>query len=161
MIDISHQIKTFLKAQGAAWVATYADYMMRIFLDKVLAVGYLHATFLGALTGGFVNCAINYKWAFKDNLRKKKSVAWRYLLVWSGSIFFNTAGTWFFKEIVGLKAYYAMVVASFLVAIFWNYLMQLTFVFGKESLLSERAKARNRLIVRVVKSAFHGFRTRE
>ena len=151
MANIGREITTFLKAQGAAGVATFADYMMRVFVDKILAIGYLHATFIGAVTGGVVNCIINYKWAFGDHDRSKKSVAWRYLVIWTGSILLNTGGTWFFKEIVGMKAYSAMMVTSLLVAVCWNYLMQLTFVFGKKKLLSDRAKARNKLIVKFVK----------
>lgn len=123
------EVFTFAKAQGSAFVATLSDYVMRVLLDKVVGIPYIYATFFGALTGGIVNCCINYRFVFSDNDTKKLDVAWRYLVIWSGSIFFNTAGTGFFKEVFGIKVYYSMLLTSALVGIFWNYMMQRLFVF--------------------------------
>lgn len=123
---------TFLKAQTSAGIATCADYGVRLFLNKIVCLGYVGSTFLGALVGGIVNCCINYGWVFKTKDKSKREVMWRYFIVWAGSIILNTLGTWFFKAAVGLRAYTAMLVTSALVAVCWNYTMQRSFVFGNK-----------------------------
>ncbi len=128
-LSIKKEIQTFFKAQGSAIFATACDYAMRLFLDKVVDFNYLTATFLGALTGGIVNCFVNYNFAFRNNGVHKKDVAARYFVIWAGSICLNTAGTGFFKEYVHIPAYFAMLLTSLLVAFFWNYLLQRSFVF--------------------------------
>ncbi len=132
-LSVKKEISMFSKAQGSALLATFCDYSMRIFVDKIIDFDYLQATFFGALTGGIVNCIINYRYVFSDNDARKRDVAWKYLMIWTGSIVFNTAGTGFFKEFMGIKAYYSMLLTSALVAMCWNYMMQRTFVFkGKK-----------------------------
>jgi len=130
--NIKKEVTTFMKAQGSAIFATGCDYFMRLMLDKVIGTSYVWATFLGAVFGGIVNCCINYRWVFSGNDNRKRDVAWRYLVIWLGSVILNTAGTAFFKEVVGIKAYYAMLLTSALVAIGWNYTMQRWFVFRKK-----------------------------
>ncbi|MCD8288517.1 MAG: GtrA family protein [Prevotella sp.] len=128
-LSLKKEIFTFCKAQGSAVFATGCDYAMRLFIDKVLDHNYLMATFFGALTGGMVNCIVNYNFAFRGNTARKIDVVLRYFLMWAGSIALNTAGTAFFKEIVGLRVYTAMLLTSFLVALFWNYMLQRSFVY--------------------------------
>ncbi len=127
--SIKKEILTFFKAQGSAIFATGCDYAMRLFIDKLVGLNYLTATVIGGLTGAVVNCIVNYNFAFRGNSARKRDVALRYFLMWTGSIALNTLGTAFFKECVGLKAYFAMLLTSFLVAICWNYGLQRSFVF--------------------------------
>jgi putative flippase GtrA len=131
--NIKNEVFTFTKAQGSALVATLCDYMMRVFLDLIIGLTYIHATFFGALTGGIVNCCINYRFVFSGNDARKRDVAWRYLIIWTGSILLNTGGTGLFKEVFGIKAYFSMLITSAIVAVCWNYMMQRLFVFrGKK-----------------------------
>lgn len=130
--NIKKEVTTFIKAQGSAIFATGCDYLMRLMLDKVIDINYVWATFLGAVFGGFVNCCINYRFVFGSGDRRKRDVAWRYLLIWCGSVLLNTAGTAFFKEVIHIRAYFAMLLTSALVAIGWNYTMQRCFVFKKK-----------------------------
>lgn len=130
--SITKEIFTFVKAQGSAGLATLCDYAARVFLDKIVDISYVSATFFGAIVGGIVNCIINYRFVFGDSDQRKRDVAWRYFIIWCGSILLNTAGTAFFKEVVGLKAYFAMMLTSALVAVGWNYTMQRLFVFKKK-----------------------------
>lgn len=131
--NIKREVFTFTKAQASALVATLCDYMMRIFLDMIIGLSYIYATFFGALTGGIVNCCINYRFVFSGNDARKRDVAWRYFVIWSGSIILNTAGTGFFKEVVGIKAYFSMLITSAIVAVCWNYMMQRFFVFRSKN----------------------------
>lgn len=132
------EILTFAMAQTSAGVATCIDYGTRIFFNKILGVGYVSSTFIGALVGGIANCCINYRLVFRTKDKTKREVMWRYFIVWTGSILLNTAGTWFFKAVVGLRAYTAMVVTSALVAVCWNYMMQRSFVFGTKKKLENK-----------------------
>ncbi len=127
--NLRKEFFTFTKAQGSALVATVADYFMRIVLNKIIGLSYINATFFGALTGGIVNCCINYRFVFSGNDTRKRDVAWRYFAIWTGSILLNTSGTAFFKEVLGVKAYFAMLITSAIVAVCWNYMMQRMFVF--------------------------------
>ena len=132
--NIKKEIFTFTKAQGSALVATLSDYLMRVFLNLIVGISYINATLCGALTGGIVNCCINYRFVFSGNDARKRDVAWRYFVIWTGSILLNTSGTAFFKEVMGVKVYFAMLMTSAIVAICWNYMMQRLFVFrGKKT----------------------------
>lgn len=127
--NVKKELFTFSKAQGSALISTVCDYLMRFLLNIIIGFSYINATFFGALTGGFVNCCINYRFVFSGNDARKRDVAWRYLIIWTGSVVFNTAGTGFFKEVFGIKAYFSMLLTSAIVAICWNYMMQRLFVF--------------------------------
>ena len=127
--NVKKELFTFSKAQGSALISTVCDYLMRLLLNIIIGFSYINATFFGALTGGFFNCCINYRFVFSGNDARKRDVAWRYLIIWTGSVVFNTAGTGFFKEVFGIKAYFSMLLTSAIVAICWNYMMQRLFVF--------------------------------
>ncbi len=128
-LSLKKEIFTFSKAQCSAIFATCCDYAVRLLFDKALDFNYLAATFIGAVTGGIVNSFVNYNFAFRGNHARKIDVAWRYFVMWAGSILLNTAGTGFFKEFVGLKVYFSMLLTSFLVALCWNYMLQRSFVY--------------------------------
>ena len=132
-----------MKAQLSAQVASLCDFLFTILLVKLLGVFYLYATFCGSITGGMVNCFINYHWVFGANDCKKKFVAMKYLFVWTGSILLNTWGTFGLTEwltnmrwVNHLLGYYvddvfilSKIVVSILVGFFWNYQLQRTFVY--------------------------------
>lgn len=72
----------FVKAQLSSYVASLVDFLVTILLVKLSGLFYLYATFLGAVAGGMVNCAINYGWVFHAGDCKKTHVALKYLFVW-------------------------------------------------------------------------------
>lgn len=57
-----HEIVTFLKAQASSLLATAVDFGVTVLLANLFGIYYVYATFIGALSGGCVNCAVNYKW---------------------------------------------------------------------------------------------------
>jgi putative flippase GtrA len=138
----------FLKAQLSAQVASIVDFCSTVFLVKFFGIYYLYATFTGSVAGGVVNCAINYGWVFHAEDCKKTHVAFKYFLVWSGSILLNTWGTfilteWFtgMKLINHLLGYYvndlfmlSKVIVSLLVGFFWNYCLQRFFVYRNHNI---------------------------
>ncbi|MDO4162958.1 MAG: GtrA family protein [Bacteroides sp.] len=139
----SHSIWVFCKAQLSAQFASVVDFLVTILLAKAFGIFYLYATFTGSVVGGMVNCAINYGWVFHAKNVKKKYVAIKYLLVWGGSLLFNTWGTFALTEwitdmtwINKLPGFYVTnvfllckIVVAVLVAFIWNYQMQRLFVY--------------------------------
>ena len=134
---------TFGKAQCSAFIATTADFAITIVLARCLGVWYADATLAGAVTGGIVNCAINYRWVFHAFGMKKKYVALRYIVVWTGSIALNTLGTYWLTEASGIDFVIAKAAVAVAVAVLWNYQMQRRFVFhdgcGRASAHTHRA----------------------
>lgn len=126
---IRTELWTFGKAQLTAQVATLADFSLSLLLASAVGMHYLTASFIGALTGGIVNCCMNYRWVFHASDVKKKNVAVKYMLVWCGSIALNTLGTYLLTELSGQYFIYAKAVVAVLVAIFWNYQLQRSFVY--------------------------------
>ncbi|MBQ7441157.1 MAG: GtrA family protein, partial [Prevotella sp.] len=99
MRSLKHAIITFCKAQLSAQIATVVDFTVTALLAELFGIWYLIATFVGALSGGVVNCIVNYHWVFKAQELKKQFVAIKYLFVWCGSILLNTAGTYVLTEL--------------------------------------------------------------
>lgn len=73
----------FLKAMCSAQIASAVDFMATLALVNFCGLYYVYATFLGALSGGVVNCCINYKWVFCVS-SSKCHIALKYMLVWGG-----------------------------------------------------------------------------
>lgn len=135
-------VYVFLRAQLSAQMATFADFSVTILLVKLLDIYYLYATLAGAVYGGIINCVINYKWTFKST-EKKTNVALKFVLVWIGSIWLNTWGTYASTEALGtipwvrdtLSLYFGdffiipKIVVAIIVALCWNYNMQRLFVY--------------------------------
>lgn len=152
----------FVRAQLSAQLATICDFILTILLTSLFHLYYVYATFAGAVLGGMVNCIINYRWTFKTPECKKKHVALKYILVWIGSLFLNTWGTYLLTELM-MKVNFvhtfsgwiaenlfilSKVVMSVLVAVCWNYLLHRNFVYKdlnikdyfKENLINKNQK---------------------
>jgi len=136
-------IFTFLRAQFSSQIASLTDFAVTILLAKLFNLFYVYATFIGAVSGGIVNCIINYKWTFKAQGVKIKYVAIKYTSVWIGSIFLNTGGTYAMTELLKRNLWlreflghmvddvfiFSKIVVSLLVGFLWNYNMQRVFVY--------------------------------
>lgn len=133
----------FLRAQFSSQLASITDFSVTIVLAKVFSLYYVYATFFGSVCGGIVNCIINYKWTFKAKDSKKRHVAIKYLTVWTGSIIFNTSGTYLVTELLGRFTWLrdllghlfddvfivSKIFVSLIVGFVWNYNMQRLFVY--------------------------------
>ena len=134
---------TFLRAQLSSQLASITDFVVTILLANVFNLYYVVATFTGSVCGGVANCVVNYRWTFKAMDVKKRYIAVRYLIVWGGSIFFNTSGTYIMTELLK-KIPWLMrlsnlffenifiipkIVVSLFVGFVWNYNMHRYFVY--------------------------------
>ena len=136
--------KEFGKAQVSSAFSTAVDFLGTAVVYE-LTEHVVLSTAIGAVMGGVANCTTNYRWTFKGTTRSKRGVAWRYMLVWIGSIVLNTSGTESgvksllavyesfdivihptLAHVLGVKAFVAAIVA-----VFWNFLMQKYYVYRK------------------------------
>ena len=93
----------FIRAQLSAQVATVVDFLVSIVLNQGFGIYYVYATLTGSVSGGLVNCAINYKWTFHTEDCGPMYVLFKYLLVWLGSIGLNLWGTYLLTEFLTMQ----------------------------------------------------------
>ena len=156
MDSLRHQIWTFCKAQISAQVATIIDFAVSLFMAEVVGIWYLYSTFIGALSGGVFNCVVNYRWVFNAIGLKKKYVALKYFMVWTGSILLNTSGTYLLTEWSKTHFVYSKIIVAVLVALLWNYLMQKNFVYRDIHLNEVIGKLKNYKIKKLEKKGNEG-----
>lgn len=144
-------ILMFVRAQLSAQVATIADFVLSIALNQLFAVYYVYATFCGAVTGGIINCTVNYRWTFHTHDCRPVWVMFKYVIVWMGSIALNTGGTYLMTELLTghTGAFFARnsswafilskIVVAVSVAVLWNYNLHRKFVF-RDAHLKEKLK---------------------
>lgn len=142
MRSLKHAIITFCKAQLSAQIATVVDFTVTALLAELFGIWYLIATFVGALSGGVVNCIVNYHWVFKAQELKMRFVAIKYLFVWCGSILLNTGGTYVLTELSAQHYLISKVVVAILVGFLWNYQMQRLFVYRDNHLKDKLERLR-------------------
>ncbi len=137
----------FLRAQLSAQFATLADFILTYVCFQWLGIYYVMATSIGAITGGVVNCVINYKWAFATKDCQFKWVFFKYVLVWIGSFVLNVGGVFLLVELLqhhtylwerasGFYLIIAKIIVSVIVSVGWNYVLHRYFVFQDAKILS-------------------------
>ena len=135
-----HSLLVFLRAQLSAQFATLADFVLTYVCFRWLGFYYLLATSIGAISGGIINCVINYKWAFATKDCQFKWVFFKYILVWGGSFVLNVGGVFLLVELLKShtslweqsSSFYFMlskVIVSAIVSVGWNYVLHRYFVF--------------------------------
>lgn len=142
-----HSLFMFLRAQLSAQFATLADFFLTYVCFEWLGIYYVLATSIGAITGGIINCVINYKWAFATKDCQFKWVFFKYILVWIGSFILNVGGVYLLVEFMqnnthlwekasGLYLIIAKVIVSIIVSVGWNYVLHRYFVFQDAHILN-------------------------
>ena len=129
--------KQMLYAQFSSACATLFDFIVTGMLFHFAAFNYVGSTLVGAVSGGVLNCVINYRWTFCGASNSKKTVAWRYLVVWLWSMLLNVWGVTFLVWAVTpagaavqlTTLMYSKVLVAVLVAICWNFTMQKYWVY--------------------------------
>ena len=142
-----HSLFMFLRAQLSAQFATLADFILTYVCFEWLGIYYVLATSIGAITGGIINCVINYKLAFATKDCQFKWVFFKYILVWIGSFILNVGGVYLLVEFMqnnthlwekasGLYLIIAKVIVSIIVSVGWNYVLHRYFVFQDARILN-------------------------
>ena len=135
-MQIKRLIIQFLEAEASSLISTFVDFITTALLVKYAGWWYVIATSVGAACGGTTNAIINYNWTFKGTEQQKRTILYRYFLVWLGSLFLNTAGTTLVANIMshdGTAKAFGIVMESktivaVIVAILWNFTMQKRYV---------------------------------
>ena len=137
----------FVRAQLSGQVATLVDFFISIVLNQWYGVYYVYATLTGSVSGGLINCAINYKWTFRTTDCSPSHVLFKYVLVWMGSIGLNLWGTFLLTEFLKAQTGYyhlnassafiaSKVAVSAMVTVLWSYNLHRKFVFRNSHLKS-------------------------
>lgn len=139
MGKIKEELVTFGKAELTASCASVVDFGLAFFLSDIIGIYYGLANALGVISGGITNCILNYRYVFGDSKSKKKSVAWRYFIIWGISWMLNSGGTIALTEFLNahehIQLHYMIPksIVSLLVAIFVNYPGQKKFVLSSNN----------------------------
>lgn len=132
----------FLRSGVSSQTASWADLILSFVLFAWLDFAPWLSTACGAVVGGVINCIINYKFTFHANDCPWRAVLVKYVLVWVGSVLFNSLGTegvywlvcrWDWLATLGFKPDGYFAAARLFVALVvswgWNFVMQRNFVY--------------------------------
>lgn len=133
-----------LKASITSMVSAIVDFGVSLatFASSLCSSGV--AASFGAISGGIVNCTMNYQWTFRHSESQLRCVVTKYVLVWVGSLLLNTFGTMLMTNLLlscplldlldisrNMRFSIARLLVSGAVSIFWNLRLQHDFVFRK------------------------------
>lgn len=119
----------FLRFQLTAIIATAVDFLMTIFLKEALNVYYPYAVGGGAVSGAITAFTINRYWVFKSLETHPVKQAFRYMLVMSGSVILNTAGTYLVTEKFNFQYLISKAIIGLIVGFTYSYHFSKRFVF--------------------------------
>lgn len=117
-----------LRSATAAAIATGSDFSIFSALLWATGVSAPVATFLGALTGGFINFTLNRTWTFNASGTKLK-MARRYVGVSTSSALMNASFVAILLWVPGQLPVVAWLIARGLVFLAWNYPLHRDYVF--------------------------------
>lgn len=121
--------QSFIRAQLAAFTGSAVDFLAFLFFSEVLNIWYVYATALGALLGAITNFLLGRYWVFLATESKMHYQAVRYSIVSLGSLLLNTAGVYLLTEYGMIHPIYSKLIVGFLVGVFYNFILQKTFVY--------------------------------
>ncbi|PBQ32815.1 GtrA family protein [Sphingobacteriaceae bacterium] len=124
-------MKTFLKAQFSALIATGVDFLVMICLVEILEWHYTLAVFVGAIGGALTNFLVNRYWAFDLIEQPVKQQSLKYSLVWMGSVLLNVSGVYLMTQVFKVSYIFSKIMVAIIVGLSFNYLLQKNFVFVK------------------------------
>ena len=125
------QFTRFFSAQAASLVGTLGDYCVTIAAVEAFHLYYLPAVVLGSMAGGGTNFYLSRHYVFGGAAQALSGQAYRYLLVWLGSLLLNSAGIYLLVQ--GLQEPYLVskILVNLVVGVGFNYVLQQKFVFRK------------------------------
>lgn len=119
----------FIKAQASALVATAVQFLVSFLLLHAWNGAGVAANLTGVVCGGITNFTINRKWVYQKGNDTWNWQALKYVLVWFGNLIVNTSCFWVLTHYTDIDQRVAMIMASVITAVGYNYGMQKRFVF--------------------------------
>jgi putative flippase GtrA len=121
---------TFVKAQASSLIASLFDFLTTVVCKEFFYLWYVVANIIGTIVGGATNFVLGRVWVFHKKEKSAPKQILKYILVWSGNAFLNTAGVFLVTHYIGLSYIISKIIVSFLVGISYNYILQKKFVFA-------------------------------
>jgi putative flippase GtrA len=121
---------TFVKAQASSLIASLFDFLTTVVCKEFFYLWYVIANIIGTIVGGATNFALGRLWVFHGKEKSMPQQIFKYLVVWSGNAFLNTAGVFLVTHYTGLSYIVSKIVVSLIVGFSYNYILQKKFVFA-------------------------------
>ena len=124
-------MRTFLKANIAAIIASFCDFGITVFFKQICRIDAVLASILGTIVGGIINFLIVRIWVFKSIQDHFLHQGKRYLLTWFGNLVLNSTGVYVLIKMMGVHYLFAKIATAITVAVGYNYPVQKKYVFKK------------------------------
>jgi putative flippase GtrA len=121
---------TFIKSQATSLIASLVDFAATFITVEALGVWYMNGTVAGSVSGGVTSFILGRKWVFKKNDVRVHKQAWRYILVWNGSILLNAGGVYGLTQYLGFQYLLSKIIVAATIGFSYNYVLQKKYVFG-------------------------------
>lgn len=125
-------MRTFLKAQLSAILATLVDWLITFTLGEFELLPELASGIIGAVAGGVFNFTVNRNWAFKSRNEKVVRQMGKYLLIWAGYLILFSLTYFMLTEYFEVDYRVAKILLSVILGITYNYLLHNYFVFKRK-----------------------------
>ena len=126
---------TFLKVNISSILASLGDYCITVAAVVLFKMPVMAAAITGTTGGAALNFLMGRYWVFMRRQGSSYAQAWRYMQVWFGNLFLNTAGVYVLAQLGGMHYLLAKIAVSILVAVCYNYPLQKNYVFKQISKL--------------------------
>ena len=122
-------MKTFIKVNIAAIIATIIDFSFTFFLKQIVQIDAVLASIFGTILGGMINFLIGRVWVFNTPEIPFIQQGRRYFITWIGNLLLNASGVYILIKIIGVQYLFAKMATAITVAIGYNYPLQKKYVF--------------------------------
>ena len=122
-------MKTFIKVNIAAIIATIIDFSFTFFLKQIIQIDAVLASIFGTILGGMINFLIGRVWVFNTPEIPFIQQGRRYFITWIGNLLLNASGVYILIKIIGVQYLFAKMATAITVAIGYNYPLQKKYVF--------------------------------
>lgn len=121
-------MQTFIKAQGASFLAWVVDTLVMVFCVEILSLRYTVASVTGNAAGAITHFTVGRGWVFNSQKNIGHQM-FRYALVWCGYVFLTTFLVYLFADYMKINYLVSKVTSSVLASIVYTYPLQKYFVF--------------------------------
>ena len=121
-------MRTFLKAQGASFLAWVVDTLVMVVCVEGLAIRYTIASVIGNGAGAVTHFTVGRGWVFNSEKAIGHQML-RYGLVWCGYVFLTTFLVFVFADYMKINYLVSKITSSVIASVAYTYPMQKYFVF--------------------------------
>ncbi|TRZ55909.1 MAG: GtrA family protein [Rhodocyclaceae bacterium] len=116
MLEIPRQ---FARFTGVGFISAFGHFGVLIVLVQGLEAEPVRASVAGALVGGWINYAMNYRYTFRSQVRHRESVA-KFTVVAAVGLLLNTVFMWLGVHVLAAHYLFSQVLTTVLVLV-WSF----------------------------------------